>query len=110
MNIRLLAGAAIAVASLQAIACHHSPALSVIHLEWRGGKVKYKDSILKVISEKKLKLAITDARAEKTSHTTAKKMYFKMREGAKKNVSEAMPDLSSTLERHLISQQAAATV
>ncbi len=55
-------------------------------------------------------LSVTDARAEKTSHTTAKKMYFKMREGAKKNVSEAMPDLSSTLERHLISQQAAATV
>src|SRR3954468_15630851 len=38
-------------------------------------------------------LTVTDARAEKTSHTTAKKMYFKMRDGAKKNVVDAMPDL-----------------
>ncbi|MEO7094934.1 MAG: hypothetical protein ABI175_16870 [Polyangiales bacterium] len=54
-------------------------------------------------------LSVTDARAEKTSHTTAKKMYFKMRDGAKKNVVEAMPDLSRTLEAHLNSQQPAAT-
>jgi hypothetical protein len=46
-------------------------------------------------------LSVTDARAEKTSHTTAKKMYFKMRDGAKKNVSEAMPELARTLDKHL---------
>jgi len=46
-------------------------------------------------------LNVTDARAEKTSHTTAKKMYFKMREGAKKNVIEAIPELSRMIEGHL---------
>ena len=53
-------------------------------------------------------LQVTDARAEKTSHTTAKKMYFKMRDGAKKNVVDAMPDLAKTLEKHMASQRAAA--
>jgi hypothetical protein len=53
-------------------------------------------------------LSVTDARAEKTSHTTAKKMYMRMRDGAKKNVIEAMPALSQMIERHLASQQQAA--
>ncbi len=53
-------------------------------------------------------LSVTDARAEKTSHTTAKKMYGRMREGAKKNVVEAIPALSQMIERHLASQQLAA--
>ena len=44
-------------------------------------------------------LSVTDARAEKTSHTTAKK-----------NVIEAMPDLSRTLDKHLATHQAAATL
>jgi hypothetical protein len=46
-------------------------------------------------------LAVTDARAEKTTHTTAKKMYLKMRPSAKKNVVEALPELSRLLERYL---------
>lgn len=46
-------------------------------------------------------LSVTDERASKTSHTTAAKMYGKMREGAKKNVIEAIPDLSRMLEKHL---------
>lgn len=46
-------------------------------------------------------LAVTDARAERSSHTTAKKMYGKMREGAKKNVVEAIPHLAQLIERHL---------
>ena len=45
-------------------------------------------------------LSVTDARAEKTSHTTAKKMYMKMRDGAKKNVVEAIPDLAKMIEKH----------
>lgn len=53
-------------------------------------------------------LSVTDQRAEKTSHTTAKKMYMRMREGAKKNVIEAMPELSRMLEKHLDAQQATA--
>jgi len=46
-------------------------------------------------------LSVTDARAEKTTHTTAKKMYMKMRPSAKKNVVEALPELSRLLEKHL---------
>lgn len=46
-------------------------------------------------------LSVTDERAEKTSHTTAKKMYLKMRDGAKKNVVEAIPDLAKMIEKHL---------
>jgi hypothetical protein len=49
-------------------------------------------------------LAVTDARAEKTSHTTAKKMYGRMREGAKKNVIEAIPALAQMIERQLKAQ------
>ena len=46
-------------------------------------------------------LSVTDGRAEKTSHTTAKKMYLRMRDGAKKNVIEAIPDLAKMLEKNL---------
>lgn len=46
-------------------------------------------------------LSVTDERAARTSHTTAKKMYMRMREGAKKNVIEAIPELSRLIERHL---------
>jgi hypothetical protein len=46
-------------------------------------------------------LQVTDARAEKTSHTTAKKMYMKMRDGAKKNVVEAIPELAKMIEKHV---------
>lgn len=46
-------------------------------------------------------LSVTDERAAKTSHTTAKKMYSKMRDGAKKNVIEGIPDLAKIIEKHL---------
>lgn len=46
-------------------------------------------------------LTVTDERAERSSHTTARKMYQRMREGAKKNVVEAIPDLARLIERHL---------
>jgi hypothetical protein len=49
-------------------------------------------------------LSVTDARAGKTSHTTAKKMYLRMRDSAKRNVVEAIPELSRLIERHLASQ------
>ncbi len=48
-------------------------------------------------------LSVTDARAEKTTHTTAKKMYLKMRDGAKRDVVSAIPDLAKMLEKHLAS-------
>ena len=47
-------------------------------------------------------LSVTDARAEKSTHGTAKKMYLKMRDGAKKNVIEAIPDLARLIEKHLV--------
>ena len=46
-------------------------------------------------------LSVTDAHAEKTSHTTAKKLYGKMRDGAKRNVVGAIPDLAKMLEKNL---------
>ncbi|MDB4955309.1 MAG: hypothetical protein JWO36_2878 [Myxococcales bacterium] len=46
-------------------------------------------------------LSVTDARAEKTSHSTAKKMYGRMRDGAKRNVVEAIPELAKMIEKHL---------
>lgn len=46
-------------------------------------------------------LSVTDARAERTSHTTAKKMYGRMRDGAKKNVIESIPALAKLIEKHL---------
>jgi hypothetical protein len=46
-------------------------------------------------------LSVTDERAQKTSHTTAKKMYQRMRDSAKRNVVEGIPDLSRMIERHL---------
>ena len=46
-------------------------------------------------------LSVTDARAEKTSHTTAKKMYSRMRDSAKKNVVEAIPDLARLIDKHM---------
>lgn len=52
-------------------------------------------------------LAVTDVRAERTSHTTAKKMYQKMRPAAKRNVVEAIPELSKLIERHLAQATAA---
>lgn len=54
-------------------------------------------------------LSVTDARAQKTSHTTAKKMYLRMRDSAKRNVVEAIPELSRMIERHLAAPQPAAT-
>jgi hypothetical protein len=48
-------------------------------------------------------LSVTDARAEKTTHTTAKKMYLKMRDGAKRDVVDSIPDLAKLLEKHLAS-------
>lgn len=50
-------------------------------------------------------LSVTDQRAARTSHGTAKKMYEKMRDSAKKNVIEAIPDLARLIERRLAAQQ-----
>ena len=47
------------------LGCHHKPELTTIHLEWRADKVPYKDSILKTLSDKHLKLVVADMRAEK---------------------------------------------
>lgn len=46
-------------------------------------------------------LSVTDGRAARTAHTTAKKMYDRMRDGAKKNVIDAIPALGKLLEKHL---------
>lgn len=54
-------------------------------------------------------LSVTDGKAETTKHTTAKKMYVKMRPGAKRNVIEAIPELANTVEKYLNAEPPAAT-
>ncbi|GAA6524625.1 hypothetical protein [Intrasporangium sp. DVR] len=44
-------------------------------------------------------LAVTDAKAEATSHTAAKKVYGAMRSKAKEQVVAALPRLGATVER-----------
>jgi len=46
-------------------------------------------------------LKVTDERADKSSHSTAKKMYLRMRDSAKRDVVQAIPDLAKLLEKHL---------
>jgi hypothetical protein len=46
-------------------------------------------------------LEVTDAKSQKSTNNTVKKMYAKMRPGAKRNVEEAMPRLGAALEKHL---------
>jgi CheY-like chemotaxis protein len=53
-------------------------------------------------------LAVTDARAAKTSKATAKKLYGKLRPSAKDNVVAAMPELARMLERRLVASSTAA--
>lgn len=45
-------------------------------------------------------LRITDERAVRTRHQTAKKAYEKLRPSAKKNVEEAVPGLGKVLVKH----------
>lgn len=45
-------------------------------------------------------LSVTDDRAKKTTHQTAKKAYEKLRPTAKRNVEEAVPRLSKLLAKH----------
>lgn len=54
-------------------------------------------------------LSVTDERAARTSHTTAKKMYGRMRDSAKKNVVDAIPDLARLIEKHLAAAPASAS-
>jgi hypothetical protein len=54
-------------------------------------------------------LSVTDERAQKTTHTTAKKLYLRMRDSAKKNVVDAIPDLSRMIEKHLAAAPAQPT-
>jgi hypothetical protein len=46
-------------------------------------------------------LAVTDERAQRTKHKTAKKIYDKLRPSAKRNVSAGVPRLGALVERHL---------
>jgi hypothetical protein len=45
-------------------------------------------------------LSVTDGRAERTTHGSAKKAYLKLRPAAKRNVEEAVPGLGTLLDRH----------
>jgi hypothetical protein len=54
-------------------------------------------------------LAVTDARAERSTRSTVKKLYARLRDSAKRNVVEALPALGPLLERRLPALQQAAT-
>lgn len=45
-------------------------------------------------------LSVTDARAEKTSRDSIKKVYGKLRPNGKKNVEEALPRLGQLVDKH----------
>lgn len=45
-------------------------------------------------------LAVTDARAERSSRESIKKVYDKLRPSGKKNVEEALPRLGSVIQKH----------
>ena len=45
-------------------------------------------------------LAVTDARAEKSSRDSIKKVYGKLRPNGKKNVEEALPRLGQLIDKH----------
>ena len=80
---------------------------------WSAGKASSLSDFMVARSDEVAEdlLSVTDARAQRTSHTTAKKMYGRMRDGAKKNVIEAIPALGKLIEKHLSSapQKPAAT-
>ena len=46
-------------------------------------------------------LGVTDRRAERSAHTTAKKLYFKLRPSAKNQVVNALPRVTRVLDRYL---------
>ncbi len=52
-------------------------------------------------------LSVTDVRAEKTKHKSARKIYNRMRGSAKANVKHAVPKLGELIERHISSAQTA---
>ncbi|KFZ83490.1 hypothetical protein ED92_06200 [Amycolatopsis sp. MJM2582] len=48
-------------------------------------------------------LSVTDARAEKSSRDSIKKVYSKLRPNGKKNVEEALPRLGQLIDKHAAS-------
>ena len=70
---------------------------------WRAGSgssfAEYVTARSEDVAEDLLK--VTDERAAKTRHTTARKAYNKLRGSAKKHVSQAVPELGALMERHL---------
>lgn len=46
-------------------------------------------------------LEVTDARAARTKHTTAKKLYEKLRPSAKAQVEESVPALAAVMQRYV---------
>jgi hypothetical protein len=71
---------------------------------WRdgGGEGSFGQALLRqrdAVAERMLR--VTDRRAEGTPHKTAKKLYFKLRPGAKVQVVEALPGVGRVLDSHL---------
>lgn len=71
--------------------------------KWRGGGKGSLAEFLTARSDDVAEdlLAVTDARAGRTKHKTASKLYNKMRPSAKRNVSSAVPKLGALMEKHI---------
>lgn len=77
--------------------------LTPFYDEWKGAGAagpfgNYLGSRSADVAEKLLE--VTDAKAQRTSNGSVKKMYEKMRPTAKKHVEEAVPKLGRLVEKH----------
>lgn len=83
--------------------------LEPYYARWRSGGTGSLSEYLTARSDDVAEdlLTVTDARAARTKHKTAGKLYSKMRPSAKRNVSAAIPKLGAVMERHVRDADAA---
>lgn len=79
-----------------------SGAIEPLHEEYRNGGSGGFDAFLRGRSQDAVNalLSITDARAQRTTHTKLKGAYSKLRPMAENNVAEALPGLGRLIDQH----------
>ncbi len=79
-----------------------SGAIEPLHEEYRNGDGGGFDNFLRGRSSDAVNalLGITDARADRTSHSKLKSAYSKLRPMAEKNVADALPGLGRLIDKH----------
>jgi len=83
--------------------------LEPYYARWRSGGTGSLSEYLTARSDDVAEdlLTVTDARAARTKHKTAGKLYSRMRPSAKRNVSAAIPKLGAVMERYVRDADAA---